>query len=238
MAGAWSSAKLQQWVRLPTAWIEAGELRAFRWKAECGGQETAALLVLTVIAHHSDGSTGVAKLTYDELSSKAGISRAMVSAALDILDDRNLIDRTVAGRGTYGLANFNPAAGWAKLPAKGLYTGNVVAAFQHLTLRNKNELAALKMYLLFAAFRDNDSNYAQISYDKITQRTGISRETIRPGLSILAALGLVHVENTPSSAIVAAGSMATFNRYRLAHLDSYRHAGTTGRAGIEAFDLT
>lgn len=228
----WSRPKMQQWVRLPSAWIEAGGLRAFRWKAEQGGREIAALLVLAVIAHHSED--GIAKLTYEEMSSKAGISRAMVSAALDILEERDVITRNVAGRGTFGLKNYNPMAGWAKLPAKGIYTGGVVQAFQHLTLRNKNELVALKLYFLFAAMRDNDTNYAHISYDKINERTGISRDTIRAGLSILAATGLVHVENAPTSGSLAGGAQTMYNRYRLTHLDSYRHAGTSGRAGIEA----
>ena len=236
MAPPWARPKMQQWVRLPSAWIEGGGLRAFRWKGEHGGQEISALLLLAVIAHHTEGTTGIAKLTYDDLGEAAGISRAMISAGLELLEKRSLIERGVAGRGTYGLANFNPAAGWAKLPAKGLYSGGVVNAFQHLSLRNKNELAALKLYFLFAAFRDNESNYAQISYEKITERTAINREMIRPGLSVLAAAGLVHIDNAPSSSLLRGGSQITFNRYRLTHLDSYRHAGTSGRSDLQAAD--
>ncbi|MBB3879851.1 hypothetical protein [Sphingomonas pseudosanguinis] len=226
---------MPQWVRLPSKWIEAGGLRAFRWKAEEGGRETAALLILAVIAHHS--VDGIAKLTYEEMSGKAGISRAMVSAALDILEQREVIVRKVAGRGTFGLIAYDPASGWAKLPVKGLYSGGVVQAFQHLTLRHKNELVALKLYFLFAAMRDNDSNYAHISYDKIIERTGVSRDAIRSGISILASLGLVHIENAPSIGSFSGVSQAMYNRYRLTHLDSYKHAGTSGRAEIGASDI-
>ena len=233
MARPWDGPKMLQWVKLPSAWVvDDGGLRQFLWRPKHGGHETAALMVLAVIAHHTEGTTGIAKLSYDELTAKVGLSRATVSAALDILSDRGRVDREPEGRGTYGLVDFNPNAGWAKLPAKGLYSGGVVAPFQHFTLRNKNELFAMKLYFLFAAFRDNDSNYAQISYDKITERTKIARENIRGGLSVLAANGLIHIETTPSAAAISGGGQITHNRYRLTHLDSYLHAGTSGRANI------
>lgn len=232
MAPPWAGPKMQPWAKLPTAWIMNDELKAFRWKDQRGGHETAALMVLAIIAHHAETDTGIAKLSYIELAAKAGISKASVSAALNILEERGLITRGSEGKGTLGIANYNPTAGWTKFPARGLYSGGVVAAFQHFTLRNKNELFAMKLYFLFAAFRDNDSNYASISYDKIVERTGIARESVRAGISLLAANGLVHVDSAPAwpGGSGAGTAHPVHNRYRLTHLDSYRHPGTSGRS--------
>ncbi len=58
---------LRDWVRLPTDWIQDGGLQAFRWSADRGSAQTAALMCLAAIAHHADEETGVAKLTYDQI---------------------------------------------------------------------------------------------------------------------------------------------------------------------------
>ena len=41
------SARRDEWVSLPTAWIEAGGLKKFKW-ASAGGHRVAALMVLMV----------------------------------------------------------------------------------------------------------------------------------------------------------------------------------------------
>ncbi len=231
MRAPWSAPKMQAWGKLPTGWIQAGDLKKFRWEAKRGGHETAALLLLLIIVHHVETETGIAKISYTELCAAAGISRALTSIALDVLEERGLIERAIGGKGTIGLLDYNVAGAWAKAPARGLYRGDAVTGFQHLTLRHRNELFAIKLYLLFAAFRDEESNYASISFDRIVERTGIPRDGIRPGLSVLTANGLLHVENTPSWGTRNDTGVGTpvYNRYRLTHLDSYRHAGTSGR---------
>ncbi|MEO7470248.1 MAG: helix-turn-helix domain-containing protein [Sphingobium limneticum] len=222
---------MQSWVKLPTAWILDDGLKAFRWEAQRGGPEVAALMLLAIIGHHAEATTGIAKISYDDMTDAAGISRALVSRALDVLIERELIARAPGGRGTWGLVNYDPALGWAKLPARGLYGGATVRAFQNFTLRHRNELFAMKLYFLFAAFRDNVSNCASISYDRIVERTGVPRDGIKAAISTLIINGLLYVENSPSwDARAATGqSSPIYNRYRLTHLDSYRHAGTSGR---------
>ena len=56
---------LPPWTKLPSRWIEDGGLEAFRWTQGKGADNLAALMGLTVISHHVDPDSGVARLTYD-----------------------------------------------------------------------------------------------------------------------------------------------------------------------------
>lgn len=224
------SKKLPPWVKLPSQWIEAGGLRDFGWARGQGANNLAALMALTVISHHIDLGTGVARLSYDMLCEKTSLSRAKISAGLDILATRGLLDRGRNGRSSYGLAGYDPDLGWAKFPAEGLYHFGVVAAFTGFHLRLRTELDALKLYFLFAARRDRRTNLAKIKYETIEDYSGVPRDCIRRALSLLAANGLVHVERVPSEVTDSGYASA----YRLAHLDSYHHMGTTGRSDLFA----
>jgi hypothetical protein len=219
-----TTTRMLQWTKLPVKWIFDGGLRSFRWSAGEGGQQIAALLVLAVLGHHAVDGHG--KLTYDELGQKLGISRTMIAAGLSLLEDRGIIERGPQ-RSAYSLCDMGEGLPWAKLPAKGMYGSGVVAGFQHFKLRQSAELNALKLYFLFAAMRNPESNSAQISFDKIVAHSGVRRDAISAAVSLLAASGLVRVESIRSeSARTSQGEAVNFHRYRLAHLDSYRHAGT------------
>ncbi len=111
------------------------------------------------------------------------------------------------------------------MPAKGLYSGDRIAAFDPFKLRAVAELDAMKLYLLFASRRNNESNFADISYDKITEFSGVERSRLKTAISVLAAHGLVYVEHRPS----AINDHGVASAYRLAHLDPYVHMGTRGR---------
>lgn len=216
---------MMSWTKLPSAWIENRELHAFRWAQGEGANNIAALMVLAVIAHHIEPQTGSARLTYSDLSDKASLSRAKVSAGLGLLEARGLVDR-YPDCSFYRLRNYDPNAGWAMFPAKGLYHNDVVAAFEEFRLRVRSELDALKLYFLFAARRNRDTNYANISYPKIEEYSGVDRNHIRRALSVLAAHGLVHVQYCDSTT----NENGTANAYRLAHIEPRNHMGTRGRA--------
>lgn len=66
---------------------------------------------------------------------------------------------------------------------------------------------------------------AYISYEKIEEQTAISRNNIKQGISILAAVGLVHIEHVPSGL----NGHGVTSAYRLARLETNRHLGATGR---------
>jgi hypothetical protein len=215
---------LKEWVRLPTDWIQERGLRGFRWAKGEGSDQAAALMALMPIAHHADEDTGAAKLTYQQLEICTGLSRTKIAAGLRVLTGRGLIERSGAQQNHFQLVGYTKAGGWGKLPTKRLYNkSQSIAFFDEIKLRKPAELHALKLYYLFVARRDNDTNLANISYDAIEDYTGIERNAIKPALSLLAANALVHIEHVPSKIYGFA------NAYRLAHLETHRNMGTTGR---------
>ena len=224
--------KPKSWIKLPSRWIEAGGLKDFRWARGEGSDNLAGLMGLTVISHHIDAESGVARLTYDALCIKSTLSRAKLSSGLGILVERGLIEREPEGRSTYRLANYDPEVGWVKFPAAGLYRHGTIMAFNDFHLRLPAELDALKLYFLFASRRDRQTNMAKLTYEKIDEYSGVSRNNIRRALSVLAANELVHIEHVPSDKI----ENGVANAYRLAHLDTYNHMGTKGR-GADPLDF-
>src|SRR5258708_24216998 len=202
---------MREWVRMPSTWIEEGGLKSLQWtKTETSGSDNAAaLMVLAPIAHHADGE-GLAKCTYDLLSNATGLSRSKVSNGLSILHELGVIDREPSGRSTFQLTNFNLPGGWSKLPARALYAGGRILAFDHFKLRTMTELHPLKLYYSFARGRSSQTNMAHLSYDKIEEYADIERQRIRRAVSFLASIGLVHVERTESSL----NERGTANAYR------------------------
>lgn len=222
---------LKAWVRLPTAWIARGGLQQFRWEKEKGANNVAALMTLMVIAQHAD-EAGIAALTYDRLTEATHLSRTKVAAGLRVLEEAGLVKGQGLRRSRYEIADY-ASTPWGKLPTKGLYAHGGVAAFADFHLRRRAEMDALKLYFLVVARRNNETGIANLSYDKITDYSGIERSRIKSAISLLAGQGLLHVEHLPSE-ISAYG---VSNGYRLAHLDPYVHMGTKGR-GMEAADFT
>jgi hypothetical protein len=189
-------------------------------------------MVLAVIAHSADEETGTAKLTYDQLGVSTGLSRAKISAGLRVLLALGAVLRSEGGKSYYKLTRFGLKEGWCKFPAKPLYVASRIVAFQEFSLRRSSELNALKLCYLFAARRGEDTNMANISYDKISDYAGIDKARIKTAISVLAAQGLVHVEHAPSLKSLYGVS----NGYRLAHIRPRSHMGTLGR-GMDAADF-
>lgn len=208
------------WVRLPTQWIEAGGLRQFSW-AQNGVEGLAALMLLLVIAHQADQETGIARVTYDHLHTATGLSRTTISGGLGILEQR-LIEKL--GQSIYKLKDFDPNR-FGMTPAKRLYnTKGEVVFFLELSRRKAVELNAMKFYLLMIARRDRKTNHAHITYDSIQEYTGLTRDEIMKARNFLASTSMVYTEHLRSNI-----DYRTSNAYRIAHLDSYRHMGTSAR---------
>lgn len=221
---------MKMWVKLPTGWINAGGLKAFRWDRGQGGNNIAALMCLMVIAHHADSETGSASVTYDTFERATGLSRAKISGGLNVLESLGTIERRVERRrSTYKLIGMS-RNGWGAFPAKALYAPNGEIRFlRDFNLRKGAELNALKLLFLFVARRGTDTNAANISYDKIEEYTGISRDKIRTGISLLVTHGLVHVDHIPSGANKHGVSSA----YRIPHIRPHVHMGTSARQHLE-----
>jgi hypothetical protein len=223
---------IDQWVRLPSAWIDDHGLTNLAWKSGGEGADNiAVLMALTAIAHAADQETGIASLTYDALSDSTGLSRAKLSNGLEILKHIQVIGPAPeAARSTYQLINFGAGHHWAKMPAKSMYSLGRITAFADFKLRKVAELDALKLFLLFVARRGGDTNFANIGYEKIEEYTGIRRVRIKAAISILALVPLVYVEQLPSKTNPNGYS----NAYRIVGIDPYNHRGTRGRETNES----
>jgi hypothetical protein len=215
-------AKRPDWVRLPNRWIEDKGLRAIRW-TERGAQNIAGLMLLVALAHRIDQEFGGARATFDDLHAATGLSRTLIAGGLQMLTDAGRIERV--GKSEFALPDFEPGANYAKLPVKRLYDGDEIVAFQAFTLRNRAELDALKLYLLFASRRDRHANLTNLSYDKIDAYAGMDRARIKRAIDLLVVRNLIRVDQRPSRI----SELGMSHGYRLTGLDDYVHAGTRGR---------
>lgn len=211
--------RLNQFVRLPTDWIEKRGLHHFRWSTG-GSDHAAALMVLIAMAHRIDDE-GISKITYDEIQRAVPMSRAKISAGINVLLQMAIIKKTKE-QSIYSFCGFNLLDGWAKLPAKGVYRDGSIYGLSDFNLRKPIELNALKLYLLFVSRRDRRLNLALISYDKIVEYTGIPREQIKAGISLLTIGGLVHVDRVRSWE----SPVGKANAYRVTHIEPNHHRGT------------
>jgi hypothetical protein len=224
---------LPTFVRLPSWWIEGRRLRELQWSGGQGANNVAALITLTVIAHHVDVSTGIARITYDALGNASSLSRTKISCGLRRLSDLGLVAPHVEGQSTYQLVRYDQTIGWAKFPAKPMYKGNTIPAFSDFKLRSRTELDAMKLFFLFVSRRDRKSNLAKISYEKIEEYAGIPRNNIKAGLSVLAVNSLVHIEHVSSISF----EEGHHNAYRLVHVESRRHMGTLNSGGTDSLPV-
>jgi hypothetical protein len=219
---------VRAWVRLPTDWIrQKSVLSEFVWgrKGE-GANNVAALMSLIAVAHAANDDTGVARMTYDDLSDVTSLSRAKLAKGLDVLRLLSLVEEGQE-RSHFKLGGYDKARGWGKLPARKMYSGGRIEAFSHFKLRQRAELDALKMFLVFVAFRGEDINAANLSYDGIEKWAGVSTARIKSGLSILTTLEMVRVDRVPKE-----GEMGIRHRYRLVGVEDRRHLGTSGRQSL------
>lgn len=235
---------MREFVKLPTFWITNKDdpgLKLLKWGSNDNAGNIAALMLYIAIAHHASEKQddklpgpGFARLSYSDFEKIAGLSRAKIAAGLKILEALKIVVANKEKKtSVYQLVGYKADGGWAKLPCKHLYEDDRIKVFGDFHLRRKNELNALKMYLLLVAFRDNDSNHTVIAYETINRYTGISENDIRSAISLLVNLRLVHVDH--ASAPMEEGRTWTLknkNLYRLVGLRG-RHLGNTSRDDIQ-----
>ena len=197
------------WSKTPTTWIRYDDLLR-KFKVSDIGPSIAGLRLYMTLAMRANfkptnelSLSGTVRVTYTELEHLTHMSRASVAAGVNKLKNVGLIELLNEGRDNiYHLVDYDDARGWGKLPKKYLYGrtrhGEIekIAAF---SMRSRAHLNALKIYLLFIAFQTGRYGYALLSYDAITKYSGISREFIHPGISVLIDLHLINVdrENAP-----------------------------------------
>lgn len=220
------------WVKMPSTWIENGDLKGFRWERGGGANNIAALMLYAAMLHRIDAETGLSKGTYNQFTDVLNISREKVSRGIDVLLAHKLINSDNCAQSEYRISNYDPDGGWAKFPCKRMYRSGLIWGFRDFKLRKREELDALKLYFLYVSRRDRQTNHAKISYEKISEFTGINRTAISTGNTILAVNGLIHTMQLTSGQ----SEHGIVNAYRLPHLEPYTHAGTRGRSqAVELF---
>jgi hypothetical protein len=222
---------VRTWVRLPTDWVRKGLLAEFHWdNGGFGANNIAALMALIAIAHVADSETGVCRMTYNRLCDATGLSRAKLARGLEILERFKLIEREWCRRSHISLGSYNILRGWGKLPAKGMYRSVTIEAFSDFKLRRRAELDALKIFLVFVAFRGNDINAANIGYSNIEKYSGVSETKIKSAISLLVTHNLIRVDQIPRK-----DEPGVWHTYRIVGIEPYRHLGTSGRGDAGEF---
>lgn len=193
------------WHRVPSA-VTLAALPNLRWTREgdlSPASSTAALMLYVALHFMAETvevekdsvglpvSSRIAGASYEDLMHAiGGRSRSMVAQGLERLEQLRLITRIGSHqKRRYILANSLP--GWFKLPCQAIVSKGVITPFQHLTLRSRHELHALKVYLYLAARRDNYKSYTLASYEKISVSTGVPERHMRKALVTLSLCGLI-----------------------------------------------
>jgi len=194
------------WAKFPTKWIiQDKKLARINW-GEHKSNATAALLLLIAMAiiRNRQGlkddnglprDTEHVVATYDLFMDMIPMSRSKVASGLSILLEFGLVERDEHARSVYRLPGLLENGGWAKLPQSHLMAASSITAFNDFNLRKIVELDAVKLYLLFIAFRHTSTGFARIGYDKIEEYTGVAGKRIKRAKSILIAYDLIYVES-------------------------------------------
>ena len=171
-----------------------------KWRAEAGipaSANAAALILYVVLAFEAErvetddvGILGQASVSYTELATITGLSRALISAGLKRLVGLNLVTASGSNQKQVYLIAWNGGR-WFKLPCQAIFRDGKINAFRQLSLRSRRDLYALKLYLYFASVRDHGSMFSMASHEKIHKKTGIPENEIRRAHSLLTSVGLL-----------------------------------------------
>jgi len=179
--------------KLPTGWTRStgGDLTSFK-AAEQAGASIAALKCLLAVSLQMDFHSRSAVVSYNDFETLTGLSRPMIAKGIRTLEEKGIlaIETTHTHRYT---VNEVEDKNWAKIP------------FDLLSLRLRDlgnrgavRLAALKIYILLAARRNNNYDWTALTYEQISASTGVRRGDIRAALSELYSLGLLHADMVQS----------------------------------------
>lgn len=195
--------RMLPWVRIPAVWLREGELKKFGWshKAAIRGSTAIASLQLYIAmltqqheVWKGDELQLVCEETYNRLGEITGLSRALVAEGVEGLVVTQRIQVEKEGRNNrYIFPDFQPGGHWCKLPARALYNARSrhIEAFQLFHKRTKCELDALKLFLFYAANRDNYSFHSMCSFETINKKTGVPEKRIPAANAFLVSTGLL-----------------------------------------------
>lgn len=174
---------------LPTWWVRNLGLIDFEGGSQAGSS-IAALKVVIGLSLVMDFHTKTAKNSITDIERLTGLSRPMVCKGIRALEEQGIVeinrDEHVH---QYTLTMQDGDSGWAKLPYE-----RMRKRLPELSNRGVIPLAAMKIYLLLAAWRPNESVQISVTYDRLRNETGIQKRHIRPALDILYSHSLLRVD--------------------------------------------
>lgn len=208
-------------------------LSMITWRTH-GTTGTAALMVLLALAIAANlAKKGLEKseevradnmilATYTELENLTGLSRIMISRALRLLEELQAISTVKVGNAcAYTLRGLEKNGDWCSVPQGRLMDGtDYLKKLRGIreTIRRPASFFAMKLYILLMVFRDRRANVTRISYEVITQYTGLRREDISLGWQTLAALQLAYLADDHEAPRRTGDG--TYNRYRIHGLNA------------------
>lgn len=171
---------MARWSALPTWWIRQEGFGAFIGGNQAGKSIAAikVMLALSLLANFHSKKT---KNSLSDLETLTGLSRPMVISGIADLEDKGLLKVDRSGHvNEYELVVPGNDRNWGKLPYDTLRRH-----LPEIANRGAITLAALKIYLLLASWRPNQSLSIAIGHEKIREETGIQTRHVRPALDIL-----------------------------------------------------
>lgn len=195
---ATSRPRMYGFSRLPSWWIQDGRLNDF--KVPNGLPTLKTLVALAIIKGRFQRRRIGRGLEFfpasiTELAEIAGTHRMEIVRSLDLLKSLKLIQRLEldptaleAPRRTAVYGFTAPVTPFLPLPFVHLERAEFPSS---LRLRSATNLAALKIYLLLGAFRNNRDGCTMLGYEKIIDYSGLKRIDIPRALNLLVTAGLV-----------------------------------------------
>lgn len=194
--------------RIPMDWVNEEVMRSLTWKRGEGSINSSALMLYVALCAHASLhdnlslglKDGEACPRYEELQRFCDISRDQISKGLDKLVSLGVIKRKKVGvRTKYSIVHITDLKQgklrFGKIPYKAYsINGEFKCVFQGLDVRKKVTLHALKLFYAIIKFRNNTTNYASISYEKLSAFTGIPTKDIKGALQVLYSNKLVVVD--------------------------------------------
>lgn len=242
--------KRSEWAKLPIHWIHLGGLTKFVGRvtkkvplAPFFGIEAdrevddellrneciAALRLYLVLCCRAEFKTGLAKVTYNELTVLAKMSRAVISRSIQRLEKEGLIRRqsqALKNGSSIIIEGWNEENyGWGKIPKLKLYDGKrdrmlLLAEFNY----SKASFYALKIFIGILAHRDKTpSGIATVSYDTLSSTTGVPRHHVADAITKLYQMDLISFRQGDYTNLDATDRT---NRYLVRGLGSYWHTAS------------
>ena len=233
------------WAKLPIRWIHEGGLAKFTDRAirkvpmewPLSGIEVdaevdvevlrneciAALRLYLVLCCKTDFKTGLATLTYPQLTRLAKMSRAVISRSFKRLEQEKLIARqpqALKQGTTVRIEGWNDEYAWGKIPKLWLHDGSserllLLTEFNYC----KASLDALKVFIAILAHRDRSrAGIATLSYDKLAFITGVPRYRVADAITKLYDMELISFRQGDYRDL---NPMDRTNRYLVRGLGSY-----------------